>query len=98
MATINLNYKHGLLLDDAKGRIELFIHEIQQQLGLSWNWESDNVVSFSSKTGLTKGITGKLTLNAHDVDVEIDLPMMLKPMKSMVEKQIKDKLVEKLSQ
>lgn len=94
--TIKLTHKHSLPIDDAKGKIELFIHEIQQQLGLSWEWESDCVVSFNSKSGLTKGITGKLTLNANDVEVEIDLPMMLRPMKSMVEKQIKDKLVEKL--
>lgn len=98
MANINITYNHSLPIAEAKGRIELFIHEIQQQLGLSWEWESDQVVVFNSTTGLTKGIKGKLTLNNKDVSVEIDLPIMLKPMKSMVEGQIKQKLQEKLSQ
>ena len=95
---ITMKYSHKFPLSEAKGKVELFLHDMKGQLGLSYAWTDDNTLTFEGVSGLGKGVKGTLKLNDGSVDIVADLPMMLKPFKPMLEKQIKDKLQEKLSQ
>lgn len=94
---IIIKYSHKLPISEAKGKVELFLHDMKGQLGLEYSWIDDKTLQFKGISGFGKGVSGKLLLQDSSIVLEALLPMMLKPFKPMVEKQIKEKLAEKLS-
>lgn len=96
MATIEIKQQHSLSQDEVKKRVQAFIQEIQKEFGVEYNWSSDELLTFTATVGMVKGTTGKLTLKESSVCVDVDLPLMFRPLKNLIEMQIQEKLHEKL--
>ena len=91
MATIDIRRQHTLSKDEAKKRAEELARGMEQKLGIRWKWAGDNI-EFDAPSGAAKGATGKVTVEASAVRVEIDLPFLLRAMKGMVESKVTEKL------
>jgi putative polyhydroxyalkanoate system protein len=91
MATIDIKRTHNLGLDSAKQKAEELANGMKEKLGISWRWDGNNI-RFDAPSGMAKGASGQVTVEASAIRVEIDLPFMLRPMKGMVESKVKEKL------
>jgi putative polyhydroxyalkanoate system protein len=91
MATIEMSKKHTLGTDGARTKAEELAKSLQAKLDLEWAWAGD-AINFSSKGGAAKGTKGRVRVSATSIDIEVDLPLMLRPLKGMVEGKIKEKL------
>lgn len=96
MATIEIQQQHSLTQDEVKKRVEAFIQEIQREFGVEYKWNNDQLLTFTATAGMVKGTTGKLILKEGSVLVEVDLPLMFRPLKNLIEMQIQEKLHNKL--
>lgn len=91
MATIDVQRTHTLSLDEAKGRAEELAKSMQQKLDLEWHWDGDRIV-FEAPRGAAKGTKGTVQVTAKDVRVQIDLPLLLRMLKSTIESKVNEKL------
>jgi len=91
MATIEMTKNHTLGNDGARAKAEELAKSLQAKLDLEWSWAGD-AINFKSKGGAAKGTTGRVKVSASSISVEVDLPLMLRPLKGMVEGKIKEKL------
>jgi putative polyhydroxyalkanoate system protein len=91
MATIDIRRSHSISKDDAKKLAEQLAVSMQQKLDLDWRWDGDRI-AFEATRGSAKGTKGSVDVTDKDVRVQIDLPMMLRMMKGMVESRVEEKL------
>jgi putative polyhydroxyalkanoate system protein len=91
MATIDIKRGHGLGVETAKERAAELARDMQSQMGIEWKWEGDRIV-FKAASGMAKGASGAVSVSAADVRVEIDLPLLLRAMKGMIEGKVNEKL------
>ena len=91
MATIDVRRTHELTKDEAKKRSEELAKSMQQKLDLDWRWEGDRIL-FDAPRGMAKGTKGSVDVSDKDVRVQIDLPFLLRAMKSTVESKVNEKL------
>lgn len=91
MATIDIKRTHNLGVESAKLKAEELANGMKDKLGIAWKWVGDNI-RFDAPSGVAKGASGVVTVEATQIRVEIDLPLMLRPMKGMVESKVKEKL------
>jgi putative polyhydroxyalkanoate system protein len=91
MATIDIKRDHTLDIEEAKKRAEALATNMQEKLGIRWNWEGNNI-RFDAPSGAAKGATGTVKVDASQVRVEIDLPFLLRAVKGMVESKVTEKL------
>lgn len=91
MATIDIKRAHTLGLEPAKAKAEELAKGLEQKLGITWKWQGD-AITFEAPSGVAKGATGKVSVDASSIHVAIDLPFLLKAMKGMVEQKVNDKL------
>jgi len=91
MATIDIARPHALTKEEAKKRAEDLAKNMQEKLGIVWNWVGD-IIEFKAPSGAAKGAEGKVHVTDREVRVELDLPFMLKMMKGTIETRIQEKL------
>lgn len=91
MATIDIRRQHTLDKEEAKKRAEELARGMEEKLGITWRWEGD-LIRFEAPSGTAKGTKGVVRVEASAVQVEIDLPFLLKAMKGMVESKVNEKL------
>ena len=91
MATIDIRRAHSLEPDLAKQRAEELAQDLQQKLGITWAWEG-TAIAFSAKSGVAKGVTGKVSVGATEVRVEIDLPFLMRAMKGSLVGKVNERL------
>jgi len=91
MATIDITRSHSLGLESAKVKAEELAKGMQEKLGINWKW-SGNDITFDASSGVAKGTTGRVKVDATSIQVAIDLPFLLKAMKGTVESKVKEKL------
>jgi putative polyhydroxyalkanoate system protein len=91
MATIEKTKTHALGIEGARAKAEELAKSLQSRFELEWSWTGD-VINFKSTTGAAKGTSGKVRVAATSISVEVDLPLMLRPLKGMVEGKIQEKL------
>jgi putative polyhydroxyalkanoate system protein len=96
MATIDIRKQHTLSKDEARQRAEELARGMEQKLGIRWKWVGD-VIDFDVPSGAAKGATGKMSVEASAVRVEIDLPFLLRAMKGTIESKVNEKLQAALS-
>jgi putative polyhydroxyalkanoate system protein len=97
MATIDIKRTHALGLDTAKKKAEDLANGMKEKLGIEWKWDGNNI-KFDAPSGMAKGASGQVTVDATSLRVEIDLPFLLRPMKGAVESKVNEKLDRALSQ
>ncbi len=93
MATIDVRRSHSLPKDEAKKRAEDLARSMQQKLELDWRWEGDRIV-FEAPRGAAKGAKGTVEVSESDVRVQIDLPLLMRVLKSTVEAKVNEKLAQ----
>jgi len=93
MATIDVSRTHTLSKDEARARAEDLAKSMQQKLDLEWHWEGDRIV-FQAPRGAAKGTKGSVEVTDKDVRVQIDLPLLLRMVKSTVESKVNEKLAQ----
>ena len=91
MATIDIRRNHSLPKEEARKLAETLAKSMQEKLDLDWRWDGDRVL-FEATRGKAKGTKGSVEVSASDVRVQIDLPLMLRMMKGMVESRVEEKL------
>jgi putative polyhydroxyalkanoate system protein len=91
MATIDITRTHSLGLESAKAKAEELAKGMQEKLGINWKW-SGNDITFDAPSGMAKGTSGRVKVDASSIQVAIDLPFLLKAMKGTVEAKVKEKL------
>lgn len=91
MATIDIRRQHSLDKEEARKRAEELARSMEDKLGIRWRWEGD-LIRFDAPSGTAKGTTGVVRVEPTAVQVEIDLPFLLRAMKGMVESKVNEKL------
>ena len=91
MATIDIKRSHSLALETAKSRAEELAKDLETKLGITWSW-SGNTIDFSAKSGVAKGVKGKIDIDGSQVHVAIDLPFLMKAMKGTLVGKVEAKL------
>ena len=91
MATIDIRRSHTLDKDEARRRAEELAKGMEAKLGIRWSWDGDRI-RFDVPSGAAKGASGVVSVEPKDVRVEVDLPLLLRAMKGMVESKINQKL------
>jgi len=93
MATIDVRRNHSLPKEEAKKRAEDLARSMQQKLELDWRWDGDRIV-FEAPRGAAKGTKGTVEVTASHVRVQIDLPFLMRVLKSTVEAKVNEKLAQ----
>ncbi len=91
MATIDMTRKHSLNRDKARENAEAVAKNYETKLGIRWSWEGD-CIRFAAPSGVAKGAKGNISVLDNEVRVEIDLPLLLRPMKGVVESKVQRQL------
>lgn len=86
MATIQVKHQHALTQDEAIQRAKDVIREFGERLKAEIKWSGSNATFKGS------GFSGSAIVREGHVSVDVDLSLVLRPMKSKIE----DKLVTKL--
>ena len=92
MADITLNRKHDLGLKGARIAADKMVDKLKQQFGLSGEWQG-NTLSFDRP-----GVTGKLAVTDHDMNLEVTLGFLLKAMKGPIERAVHEQLDKVLAE
>jgi putative polyhydroxyalkanoate system protein len=91
MATIDIKRSHTLGTEVTKGKAEELAKGLEQKLGITWKWVGD-AIAFEAPSGVAKGASGKVAVDATSIAVAIDLPFLLKAMKGTIEQKVVEKL------
>lgn len=91
MATIEMERRHSLGREAARKKAEELADRMKEKIGIEWAWAGDSI-KFEARSGAAKGAKGKVDVSDTVIRVEVDLPLMLRPLKGMVEGKIKEKL------
>jgi len=87
MADISKTKNHSMDIPSVKARVEQVAGEIAKKMGIKYSWNGD--VCDLKGGGLKDG---KITVTASTVSIELTLGMMAKMMKSVIEKEIDQKI------
>jgi putative polyhydroxyalkanoate system protein len=91
MASISLRRPHSLCPTDVRRRAEAVARRIELRHQVSWRWEGDHL-RLTAPTGIARGASGTVTVRDDHVAIEIDLPLPLRPVKGLVEGQLRQRL------
>lgn len=91
MATIDVRRKHSVGKDGARAAAEEIAGRMEKQLGGNFHWDGD-ALKFKRS-----GASGEIHVADDEVRVSVDLGLMYRPMKGMIEGKINEYLDEKFS-
>ncbi len=91
MATIDIRRSHSLGKDRAREAAEGIAKRLEHKLAVKYRWEGDDL-RFERT-----GAKGRIHVSDDAVRVEVDLGMMLRPMKGKVEQKVHQYLDEALA-
>ncbi len=90
MTTIHIQRDHTLSRDKLHKHVDALAEELQSELAAQYHWEGDTL-HFSRK-----GASGTIKLEPKQLEVQIKLGVLLRPLKAKVEKTINKYLDEHL--
>ena len=82
MSTIHVEHRHTLGPDEARRRAEEVISEIGDRINADINWEG-STASFKGT-----GFSGKAHLSDSSIALDVDLSLILRPLKGKIEERI----------
>ena len=85
---IHVRRQHDVGLAAAKRLAETMPHELQADHGGTYSWKEDEHVF------RRPGATGRVAVTKSDVDVTVDLGLLLTPLRSRIEREIRTFLDE----
>lgn len=90
MATIDISRDHQLGLEKAKAAAEGIAEKLKEKVQVDYRWQGNDLVFDRS------GAKGSIVVSENNVRVQIDLGMMLRPMKGMIESKVNEYLDKSL--
>lgn len=78
MADINITRSHSLGIAEGRAAVERVAGQLEDELGVTYQW-TDNTLHFDGE-----GADGFIEVHEERVEVEIDLPLFLQPLRSRV--------------
>lgn len=96
MATIDIERPHGMTEQAARARAEQLARRLEAKRGVRWFWEGATM-RLDAPQGPAKGVKGKVRVDEKNVRIELDLPILLRAMKGVVESMLHEKLDNVLS-
>jgi putative polyhydroxyalkanoate system protein len=91
VATISIRRPHRLAHEEVKRKAENLARRIETKHHVSWRWEGENL-RLTAPPGPARGATGVVRVTPDHVSIDIDLPLLLRPVRGMVETRLIDKL------
>lgn len=91
MATIHITRSHQLDEETVRDKVQELANALVEKLSAEYQWEKDRLVFNRS------GANGFVRIGDQEVEVEIKLGMMLRPLKGTIEKTITDYLDQRLT-
>ena len=73
-------------MEQARAAVDVLRAKLESKLGVKSHWEGINLRLERT------GVKGKLTLEPNSADIELELGMMLAPMKAQVEEEVAKQL------
>lgn len=90
MATIDIKRTHALGLEKARGAAQLVAERLKDKINATYHWDG-NALRFERA-----GAKGQITVSATEVRIEIDLGLLLRPLRGKLESKAKQYLDEYL--
>jgi len=91
MAKIDIRRPHGMSEDAAKRRAEDLARRLEARRGVKWRWEG-STMKLDAPAGPAQGTRGAVSVDAYSVRIEVELPLLLWPMRGVVESKIHERL------
>jgi len=91
MAHISIQRQHHMTRDEVKHQVEALAQTLKDKLGADYQWE-DDTLKFSRKNA-----SGHIKVGNEQVDIEVSLGTMLRPLKGSLEKMVTEYLDEHLA-
>ncbi len=91
MSKIVIQRHHKLSPHEVRGHAESLARRIEERWSVSWHW-AGNRLTLVAPSGPAHGASGVVTVAPSSVCVEIHLPLMLSPVRSLVESKVRSKL------
>jgi len=95
MATIEIRRSHSLPVAELKKQVDGMSGTLDAKYAVKGRWEGEVMILEGS--GLSRGVKGRIVLDASSILVEIDLPLLLRPMKGQVEQSVTRRLDKALA-
>ena len=86
MAKVNILYPHQRSQSEARDAANHFAEKLHTKLAVNYSWQGDTMLL------QRQGVKGQLTLAEGEVKIELTLNMMLMPMQSQIESEIRRQL------
>lgn len=83
---MRIRREHSLGLDEARSRIDSVAAALQQQFGISSEWQGDNLLVSGN------GVTGQVAVDAQSIDMNIRLGFALQLMEGPIRNAIENTL------
>ena len=91
MATIQITRSHRLDPETVRGMVQELANTLGDKLSAKYTWEEDRLIFNRS------GANGFIRIGDQELEVEVKLGMMLRPLKSTIEKTITEYLDQQLT-
>lgn len=89
--SIHIKRRHGLGQDAAKQRMNQLADGLKKKLAAEFHWSGDSLL-FSRK-----GANGQIHVTEQDIDIQVKLGMMLRPLEDGIRKKIEEELKQSLA-
>jgi putative polyhydroxyalkanoate system protein len=91
MSTIHITKSHQLDQETARDKVQELANMLGEKLSAEYKWEKDRLVFKRS------GANGFVRIGDQELEIEVKLGMMLRPLKGTIEKTITDYLEQRLT-
>jgi putative polyhydroxyalkanoate system protein len=91
MATIHITKSHQLDQETVRDNVQELADMLVEKLSAEYQWEKDRLIFKRS------GAQGFVRIGNHELEVEVKLGMLLRPLKGTIEKTITDYLDQRLT-
>jgi putative polyhydroxyalkanoate system protein len=88
MSRIHVRKKHSLGHKEARRTAEKLAQKLAREYNAKYQWKDDDL-EFKST-----GVNGQLHIREHEVEIEVNLGMMMRPFKSKIEQGLRAELDE----
>jgi putative polyhydroxyalkanoate system protein len=82
MSTIRIDRPHHRSQPDAKALVERVARDLEKRFDVAWRWEGDDV-QFRRP-----GVSGFMHVGATNIVLEVQLALLLSPLKPAIERQM----------
>jgi putative polyhydroxyalkanoate system protein len=91
MSNIHMKYKHALGPQETRDRVEEIAKELKREYKIDYAWKGDRLLFRRS------GAAGNLDLGDGFIELDINLGLVLSPLKGKIEQAIKQNIAAKMS-